>query len=265
MEIGEIIKLSNYFYINGETALHKNFLFWFATLFPLILAFCFAYPLIHGLKLSGTVEGYSNFISIFKLPLWIASGSLILGVTVSRFHSSEQRAITIKQSINQNNFSNYLNHRDHFQKYLTPIAANFDVEVDSFKIYGIIFSSSTPYNANVVLSDGIFDFFSEKLETEFWSKMKFSAPNFTNQEVNIYFPRFAKSIGINAENITLSDFDELKSLLIKIRKIYRRAMEYGITREASESFQEIEESGFSMLIGEFSQWAHENNFRQRWP
>jgi len=264
MEIGEIIKLRNFFHINGETALHKNFLFWFATLFPLILASCFAYPLTHGLEMLGSVEAYSNFISIFKLPLWIGSGSLIFGVTVSRFHSSEQRAITIKQSINQNNFSNYLNHRDHFQKYLKPISDNFDVEVDPFKIYGIIFSSSTPYNANVMLSDGIFDFFSEKLETEFWSKMKFSAPNFTNQEVNIYFPRFAKSIGINAENIKLSDFEELNSLLIKIRKIYRRAMEYGITRETSESFQEVEESGFSMLIGEFSQWAHENGFKKRW-
>ena len=264
MEIGEIIKFFNYFYINGEKALHKNFLFWLATISPLILALYFAYPLIDGLKLSGTVEAYSNFISIFKLPLWIASGSLIFGVTVSRFHSSEQRAITIKQSINQNNFSNYLNHRDHFHKYLTSISATFDVKVDSFKIYGIIFSSSTPYNANVMLSSGISDFFCEKFETEFWSKMKFSAPNFTKEEVNIYFPRFAKSIGINAEHITLSDFEELKSLLVKVRKIYRRAMEYGVTREQPESFQEIEESGFSILIGEFSEWASENNFKGRW-
>ena len=264
MGISEIIKFIDYFYINGEKALHKNFWFWFATLFPLILAFCFAYPLTEGLKFAGTVEAYSNFISIFKLPLWIASGSLIFGVTVSRFHSSEQRAITIKQSINQNNFSNYLSHRDHFQKYLTPISEHLNLEVDAFKIYGIIFSSSTPYNANVMLSEGIFDFFSEKFENEFWFKLKFSSPNYTQQEVNIYFPRFAKSIGINAENLTLSDFNELKLVLIKIRKIYRRAMEYGMTRKAPESFQEIEESGFAMLIGEFSQWAQENNFNKRW-
>ncbi|WP_405127852.1 hypothetical protein [Pseudoalteromonas sp. PB2-1] len=94
--------------------------------------------------------------------------------------------------------------------------------------------------------------------------MKFSAPNFTKQEVNIYFPRFAKSIGINAENLTLSNFNELKSILIKIRKIYRRAMEYGMTKDAPESFQEIEESGFAMLIGEFDHWAHENNFHNIW-
>lgn len=195
--------MSNHFNINGELALHKNFLFWFATLFPLFLACCFAYPLTEGLELSGTVEGYANFISIFKLPLWIASGSVILGVTVSRFHSSEQRAITIKQSINQNNFSNYLNHRDHFQKYLKPISDSFETEVDSYRIYGIVFSSSTPYNASVMLSEGIFEYFAEKFEKEFLSKMKFAAPNFTNQEVNIYFPRFAKSIGINAENIKI--------------------------------------------------------------
>ncbi len=151
MEVGEISKFIEYFCINGEKALHKNFLFWFATLFPLILAFCFAYPLTKGLEFAGTVEAYSNFISIFKLPLWIASGSLILGVTVSRLHSSEQRAITIKQSINQNNFSNYLNHRDHFQKYLTPISEHLSLDVDPFKIYGIIFSTSTPYNVSVMI------------------------------------------------------------------------------------------------------------------
>lgn len=265
MQIYKNIKvMSNYFSVNGEIALHKNSLFWLATLIPVFLASCFAYPLTEGLRFSGTVEGYAYFISVFKLPLWIASGSLILGVTVSRFHSSEQRAITIKQSINQNNFSNYLNHRDHFQKYLKPISDSLTIEVDSYKIYGIVFSSSTPYNASVMLSEGIFEYFSEKFEDEFWSKMKFSAPNFTNQEVNIYFPRFAKSIGINAEKIKLNNFEELKLMLVKFRKIYRRAMEYGITKDSSERVQEIEESGFSILIGEFSQWSQDNGFNKNW-
>lgn len=244
--------------------MHKHFLFWFATLLPPLIALYFAYPLFNGLEFSRTVGGYSNFITIFSLPLWISSASVILGVTVSRFHSSEQRAITIRGSINQNNFSNYLNHRDHFQKYIKPISDSLGIEVDPFKIYGIIFSTSTPFNADVVLSSGIFDFFSEKFEMEFWSKMKYSTPNFTNQEVNIYFPRFAKSIGINAENIEFNNFQELNEFLVKTRKVYRRAMEYGITREASEQFQEIEESGFSMLIGEFSQWAQDNRFNHQW-
>ena len=239
-------------------------LFWFATLFPLILALYFAYPLMPGLEPSATAEAYSNFVSIFKFPLWIASGSLIFGVIVSRFHSSEQRAITIRQSINQNNFSNYLNHRDHFQKYLKPISDDFDVEIDAFKIYGIIFSSSTPSNANVKLSEGIFDYFSKRFEAEFWSKMKFSAPDFATEDVNIYFPRFAKSIGVNAESLKISNFEELKEFLIKVRKIYRRAMEYGMTRESSEKFQETEESGFSSVIGDFSMWAQEAGFKEQW-
>jgi len=258
------IKLKKYFYINGEVALHENFIFWFATLFPIFIALYLAYPLAAGLEFSSTVEGYSNFTSRFRLPLWVASGSLIFGVIVSRFHSSEQKAITIRQSISQNHFSNYLNHRDHFQKYLKPISDNFGVEVDPFKIYGIIFSTSTASNANVVLSVGVFDFFRDKFETEFWVKMKFSAPDFTKQEVNIYFPRFAKSIGINAENIELNDFGELKELLIKIRKIYRRAMEYGITKNSPDKTLEFEESGFSELIGELSLWSNENGFNKHW-
>lgn len=41
-------------------------------------------------------------------------------------------------------------------------------------------------------------------------------------------------------------------------------MEYGVTRDSSEQFQKIEKSGFAMLIGEFSQWSHENEFNKSW-
>ncbi|WP_320151027.1 hypothetical protein [uncultured Tolumonas sp.] len=260
-----IQKLNKWLSVNGSVALHKNRIFLVATLSPLVLAIILAYPLTENLTIDLSVDGYANFITIFNLPLWIASASLVLGVVVNRFHSSEQRAATLMLSVGQNHFSNYLNHRDHFQKYLKPISENLGIDVDPFKIYGIIFSSSTPSNADISLSEGVYDYFAEKFESEFWSKMKFSSPIFSKQEVNIYFPRFAKSIGLNMESVELKNFNELKSILIKIRKLYRRAMEYGTTRNSSEKNQEIEESGFAMLTGEFTLWAQNNGFNQQWP
>lgn len=259
------INLNRWISVNGEVALHKNIIFWLATISPLILATLLAYPLTDNLILELSAKGYSNFIAIFNLPLWVASASLVFGVVVNRLHSSEQRAATLRLNIFQNHFSNHLNHRDHFQKYLKPISESYEIDVDPFKIYGILFSSSIPSNADISLSDGVFDYFSESFENEFWSKMKFSSPHFSKQEINIYFPRFAKSIGLNMEGVELKDFNELKSTLVKIRKLYRRAMEYGTTRNSSNKNQEIEESGFSTLIGDFSLWAQRTGFNKQWP
>jgi len=260
-----IQKLNKLFCVNGSVALHKNIIFWVTTLSPLVFAMILAHPLTVGQTLELSVNGYANFITIFNLPLWVASASLVLGVLVNRFHSSEQRAATLMLSMRQNNFSNYLNHRDHFQKYLKPISESLGIDVDPFKIYGIVFSSSTPANVDISLSDGVYDYYAAKFESEFWSKMKFSAPIFSRQEVNIYFPRFAKSIGLNMGTVELQNFDELKSILIKIRKIYRRAMEFGTTRNSSDKNQEIEESGFAMLTGEFTSWAQSSGFNKQWP
>lgn len=41
-------------------------------------------------------------------------------------------------------------------------------------------------------------------------------------------------------------------------------MEYGFTRSNLPSEIESEESGFSMLIGDFDLWAIQNNFKKPW-
>jgi hypothetical protein len=259
------LKVQSFFEINPLKALHENLVFWVATMLPLCVAFLVSIPLFGGLNFDFSTEGYKTFLEIFSFPLWILSASLIFGVLVNRFHSSAQKVATISQSKLQNNFSNYLSHRDHFQKYMQSVAEDFDLKVDAFKIYGIVFSKSTPSGVSVEISDGIFDYYQEQFELQFWSKMKFASPDFTVMEVNIYFPRFAKSVGINAEKIMLKDYEQLKEMLIKIRKLYRRAMEYGLTRLDASSNIEIEESGFAMLTGDFDLWANENKFKDEWP
>lgn len=252
------------FSVNAKVGLHRNWLFWIAILLPLCFAIFFALPLMRNVTFHLTADGYDFFISQFQFPLWISSGSLVLGIMVARFHSSEQRALTIAQSVSQNNFSNYLNHRDHFSKYIVPIAESYKLEVDPYRLYGIIFSNSTPATVDTALSQGIADFYARCFEQNFWTKMKFSAPNFSTKEVNIYYPRFLKEVGFSGDKREVVSYEELKSQLISIRHIYRKAMEYGATRDTQMTLHEDEESRFSELIGEFQLWSNNNGFNLEW-
>jgi hypothetical protein len=250
--------------IDESKSLQENHIFWFATVIPIAIALWFSCPLMTNLQFDLSKNGYDYFLNCFKFPFWIASSSIVLGVIIGRFHGSAQRAATLNATRVQNNFSNYLNHRDHFQKYMQTVADEFDIKVDAFKIYGIIFSESTPDSVNIKLSDGVSDYITTKFNDDFWGKMKFAAPNYQAREVNIYFPRFAREIGINAEKIELTNYSSLKETLIKIRKIYSRAMEYGFTRSNLPSDIESEESGISTLIGEFDEWSNLNSFKKSW-
>jgi len=189
------------FKINEAKPLQQNIIFWIATLLPIVISIFMAIPLTKSLVFDFSYNGYAEFLRVFKFPFWIASSSLVFGVMVGRFHGSAQRAATLKATREQNNFSNYLNHRDHFQKYMQNVADEFDIKVDAFKMYGILFSKSTPELVHIKLSDDISEYILSKFESNFWEKMKFAAKTiiFSVQEVNIYFPRFARDIGINAE------------------------------------------------------------------
>lgn len=131
-------------YIDASKPLHKNSLFWFAIILPICVSLLLSIPLMKDLNLTFSGEGYNLFLTTFKFPLWISSSSLIFGIMVGRFHGSAQRAERINQGRSQNNFSNYLSHRDHFQKYMQSVSHGFDLSIDAFKIYGIVFSKSTP-------------------------------------------------------------------------------------------------------------------------
>lgn len=261
------MKIKSCLTIDESKPLQQNFIFWLATILPLLIAVSLAVPIIfEGLIFKFSTIGYQHFLEKFKFPLWFSSSSLVLGVMVGRFHGSAQRAATLEATKVQNNFSNYLNHRDHFQKYMQNVADEFDIKVDAFKIYGILFSESSPDEVVVKLSGNISDFISVTFEREFWSKMKFAATvlPFSVEEVNIYFPRFARDIGVNAEKLTINDYNALKEIMVKIRKIYRRSMEYGFTRINQQSNIEVEESGISQLIGEFDLWSSESQFKSPW-
>ncbi len=259
--------MKKYFKIYESKSLQENAIFWISTITPIVISIALGLPIIlNGLNFDFSAEGYTFFLNEFKFPLWISSSSLILGVMVGRFHGSAQRAATLKATKEQNNFSNYLNHRDHFQKYMQNVSDEFDLKVDAFRMYGILFSESTPEQVMIKLSVNVTNFLESAFESHFWSKMKNSSKTqpYQMEEVNTYFPRFAREIGINAEKLTLNNYADLKAVLIKIREIYRRAMDYGFNRTNQASSAEIEESAISQLIGEFDSWAVKNSFKEAW-
>lgn len=98
----------------GHAPLFKIKLFWVATLFPLAIALVLSIPMFSSTKFDFSQQGYSKFVELFSFPLWVASGSIIFGVLVGRFHGSVQRYEGLSQTESNNNFRNYVEHKKLF-------------------------------------------------------------------------------------------------------------------------------------------------------
>ncbi|MCP5347681.1 MAG: hypothetical protein H7A04_12570 [Pseudomonadales bacterium] len=256
--------MAGFLTIDEKKALHKNWIFWIAIFLPLVIAFILAAPLRESLSFSFTAEGYSYFLETFQFPIWIASGSILFSIMVGRFHGSAQRAETINQSINQNHFTNYLNHRDHFQKYIFNTVETEDFKLDPFKIYGIIFSNSKPNGVDVTLSADISDFYSANLEEKLRQPLSNIPRPYSTQEVQVYFNKFLVSMGVRDGQGNVTDMRQIRQRIKKLRIAYRRAMEYGVTKEANVERIEAEEHGFALANGEFFEWAQQNELQGPW-
>lgn len=114
------------FGLHPDKPIYKHWLFWLAILIPAVFSLWLSIPIIPGLEYfcRGT-ECYTNFSRMFKFPLWILSGSVVLGVIVARFHFSLQRSKAIEQTERNleltsanNNFKIYCEHKDYFKNYI---------------------------------------------------------------------------------------------------------------------------------------------------
>jgi hypothetical protein len=134
--------------IDEKKALHHNFLFWFVTITPLIIALLMSIPLMKGYELTASQSAYENFMSMFKLPIWVMSSSLIFGVMLTRFHSSKQRSTQISFAIDANNFNYYLKHRESFFEMLDQKKDNIKLlKFTSYnKLYNLYFPNSSYKN-----------------------------------------------------------------------------------------------------------------------
>tara|TARA_R110002167_G_scaffold73684_1_gene206383 strand:- start:3127 stop:4077 length:951 start_codon:yes stop_codon:yes gene_type:complete len=107
------------FSIDETKPLQENWLFWIAIIaFPLVGIALSIMPMMREVDgVCFTSNCYSYFLEIFKFPIWLSSGSLILGVVIARFHGSKQRSAKLSMDIRDESFKRYFEHRDLVNKY----------------------------------------------------------------------------------------------------------------------------------------------------
>ena len=142
------MEIKNLLIIDEKKALHHNFLFWLVTVAPLLIGLLMSIPLMKGYELTASQYAYENFMSIFKLPIWVMSSSLIFGVMITRFHSSKQRSTQISFAIDANNFNYYLKHRESFFEMLDQKKDSIELlKFTSYnKLYNLYFPNSSYKN-----------------------------------------------------------------------------------------------------------------------
>jgi hypothetical protein len=147
------MEIKNLFSIDEKKALHHNVLFWLVTIAPLFIALLMSIPLMKGYELTASQSAYENFMSMFKLPIWVMSSSLIFGVMVTRFHSSKQRSTQITFAIDANNFNYYLKHRESFYEMLDQKKdSNTLLKFTSYnKLYNLYFPNSSYKNPEFIV------------------------------------------------------------------------------------------------------------------
>ena len=129
-------------------------LFWLSIIVPLASSATLILLSSHdrGLSPELSPHAFNTFIDLFKLPIAIAGLSIPLAALVASQHRSIQASRQIKLSTSQNNFSNYIDHRQLFDDFFRRSKkANANIDNDSkWMVYQFLF----PESANGDLSIG---------------------------------------------------------------------------------------------------------------
>jgi hypothetical protein len=119
--------MSKLFNFDPEKPLFSQLGFLLALLLPIGISICLIISLVvvEDLCLKWSVEGFANFLTIFALPIGVASLSIPLVAVCASQHRSVQSAAQIKatqsqiQAANsQNLLTNYYKHLEEFKKYI---------------------------------------------------------------------------------------------------------------------------------------------------
>lgn len=92
-----------------------------------------------SLSLARSPEGMNNFLQMFKLPLGIASLALPIVAVVAANHRSMQTAQQIKAQNSQNIFSNHLEHKDFFAKFIDERKPFGSLTIQTARLYEALF------------------------------------------------------------------------------------------------------------------------------
>jgi hypothetical protein len=120
--------------IDETISLQDNWSFWLAVLFFPTLAIALSIVPFRE-EVQGTCfssQCYSDFLEIFKFPIWLSSGSIIFGVMVGRFHGSKQRSAKLSMDIRDESFKRYYEHRTFIKGYADTVLKNSSIWTDKF-------------------------------------------------------------------------------------------------------------------------------------
>ncbi|MFJ3371004.1 hypothetical protein [Pseudomonas sp. NPDC086251] len=113
-------------HLHPDNGLVKQPLFWLSICAPAFYFIATGAVCWHGYEVSISAQGFSKFISISALPLALLSLAIPLGVTVARFHSTEQTAKQISIAANQLSIAQLKNNADAFYSHRKEFFAYFD-------------------------------------------------------------------------------------------------------------------------------------------
>lgn len=147
--------------ISMSKPLHKRYDFIAAIALPIIIS------LVTGLtiglsepsmKICFTSTCYSNFVSIFKIPITLSALSFPLAGIVAAYHRSIETSKQIAIAESNNTFSNYMKHRDDFIshiEHLEEIEEHLGRINDLRVLYSIIYpqNSYTHFDPSAQISD----------------------------------------------------------------------------------------------------------------
>ncbi|MBQ0534468.1 hypothetical protein [Providencia huaxiensis] len=126
-----IVKLNSH-------SLHLQWLFWIAIIFPIYSCFYFGVIVWIEYPVEVSTKGYSDFLDISRLPLYLLAGSPILGAFVASAHRSYQTDIQIKKTQRQiemteekNQIDIYFSRRKFIIERLENLTLFFSEKIDN--------------------------------------------------------------------------------------------------------------------------------------
>lgn len=185
-----------------------------------------------SLELDRSPEGMNNFLKMFKLPLGIASLSLPIVAVVAANHRSMQTAKQIQEQNAQNIFSNHLEHRDFFAKFIEERKPFDKLTIDTARLYEALFPFAVEgdLRPNLDLLDELLieiidTIFTARLQTEkHLNEYNFKLPTESANSLEDIIKRTDQNISFRAFPITATDtrglFDDPISVIRTIRTRY---------------------------------------------
>lgn len=121
-----ITELLHTLHLHSDDGLVKQPLFWLSIFAPVSYFITTGIVCWYGYEISISAQGFGTFVGISALPLALLSLAIPLGVTVARFHSTEQTAKQISIASNQLSIVRHKNNLDAFYSHRKEFFAYFD-------------------------------------------------------------------------------------------------------------------------------------------